>query len=30
VALGMIDAGEDLLLFVDPHALIAGPAAAHA
>lgn len=30
VALGMIDAGDDLLLFVDPHALIAGPAAVHA
>jgi len=29
VALGMIDAGDDLLLFVDPHALIAGPAAVH-
>ena len=30
VALGMVDAGDDLLLFVDPHALIAGPAAIHA
>ena len=27
VANGMIDAGDDLLLLVDPHALIAGPAA---
>ncbi|HWT12614.1 MAG TPA: chemotaxis protein CheW [Allosphingosinicella sp.] len=25
VALGMVDAGDDLLLLVDPHALIAGP-----
>lgn len=27
VALGMVEAGEDPLLLVDPHALIAGPAA---
>ena len=27
VAIGMVDAGEDLFLLVDPHLLIAGPAA---
>ena len=27
VALGMVDAGDDLLLLIDPHRLIAGPAA---
>ncbi|MDQ8755614.1 chemotaxis protein CheW [Sphingosinicella sp. LHD-64] len=27
VAIGMIDAGSDLLLLVDPHLVIAGPAA---
>jgi len=30
VALGAIEVGEDVLLFVDPHALIAGTAAIHA
>ena len=30
VASGMVEAGGDLLLLVDPHALIAGPAVAHA
>ncbi|MGZ8282151.1 MAG: chemotaxis protein CheW, partial [Allosphingosinicella sp.] len=27
VAIGMVEAGEDLLLLVDPHLLVAGPAA---
>ena len=30
VALGMVEAQDDLLLLVDPHALIAGPAVVHA
>lgn len=30
VALGTVDTQDDLLLLVDPHALIAGPAAVHA
>jgi len=30
VAAGMVEAGEDLLLLIDPHAVIAGPPAARA
>ena len=30
IAVGMIDAGDDLLLLVDPHAIIAGPPALQA